>query len=93
VFEMAHHPFRKGQTYEEQLGKDALAAVGRKTWSRRVRKALRQLYALFRYDRVFIGGGNAKRIRFAVNRRTTIVSNKMGVRGGPALWPANERIA
>lgn len=91
VFEMAHHPFRKGQTYEEQLGKDALAAVGRRTWNRRVKKALRQLYALFRYDRVFIGGGNARRIRFAVNRRTTIVSNKLGVKGGPALWPAGER--
>jgi polyphosphate glucokinase len=86
VFEMAHHPFRKGQTYEEQLGKRAFAHKGRKVWNRRLKKALAQLYALFRYDRVYLGGGNAKKIRFAVNRRTTIVSNQMGVRGGAALW-------
>ena len=88
VFELAHHPFRKGQTYEEQLGRRALKQKGRKVWSRRVKKAIAQLYALFRYDRIYIGGGNAKKIRFAVNRRTIIVSNQMGVRGGPALWKA-----
>ncbi len=88
VFELAHHPFRKGQTYEEQLGNRALRHKGRKVWSRRVRKAIAELYALFRYDRIYIGGGNAKKIRFAVNRRTIIVSNQMGVRGGPALWKA-----
>lgn len=86
VFELAHHPFRKGQTYEEQLGRRALEGKGAKKWSRRVKKALAHLYALFRYDRVYIGGGNADKIRFAVNRRTTIVSNTMGVRGGAALW-------
>lgn len=86
VFEMAHHRFRKGQTYEEQLGKEALRKKGRKVWNRRVKKALARLYHLFRYDRVYVGGGNAKRITFAVNPRTTIVSNQMGVRGGAALW-------
>lgn len=88
VFELAHHPFRKGHTYEEQLGNRALGRKGRKTWNRRVKKALAELYALFRYDRIYIGGGNAKKIRFAVNQRTIIVSNQMGVRGGPALWKA-----
>lgn len=88
VFELAHHPFRKGQTYEEQLGNRALDHKGRKVWSRRVRKAITELYALFRYDRIYVGGGNAKKIRFAVNQRTIIVSNQMGVRGGPALWKA-----
>lgn len=86
VFELAHHPFRKRQTYEEQLGRRALLTKGRRIWNRRLRKALVQLYELFRYDRIFIGGGNAKEIRFAVNTRTVIVSNHMGVRGGPALW-------
>lgn len=88
VFELAHHPFRKGDTYEQQLGNRALEHKGRKTWNRRVKKALAELYALFRYDRIYIGGGNAKKIRFAVNKRTVIVSNQMGVRGGPALWQA-----
>lgn len=88
VFELAHHPFRKGKTYEELLGNRGLERKGRRLWNKRVKQALEELYALFRYDRVYMGGGNATQIRFAVNRRTTIVSNQMGVRGGAALWEA-----
>ncbi len=86
VFELAHHPFRRGQTYEQQLGRRALVQKGRRIWNRRLKRALVQLYDLFRYDRIYIGGGNAREIRFEVNQRTVIVSNQMGVRGGPALW-------
>ena len=88
VFELAHHPFRKGKTYEEVLGNRALERRGRRRWNKRLQQALEELYALFRYDRVFLGGGNATQVRFALNRRTTIVSNQMGVRGGAALWEA-----
>lgn len=86
VFELAHHPFRKGDTYEEQLGRRALDDVGRQRWNRRLERALAQLYALFCYDRVFLGGGNATQVRLSLDERTRIVSNEMGVRGGAALW-------
>ncbi len=36
--EISHHPFRKGQTYEEQVGIAALKKVGAAKWNRRVRK-------------------------------------------------------
>src|SRR5262245_46170566 len=38
--ELAHIPFRKGQTYEEQLGNRALKKVGRSEWNRRLAKAV-----------------------------------------------------
>ncbi len=34
--EFAHTPFRKGETYEEQLGNEALHRVGKKRWNRRL---------------------------------------------------------
>ena len=37
-------------------------------------------------ERLDIGGGNAKKIRFRVGPKTTIVSNEAGIRGGIALW-------
>lgn len=86
VFELAHHPFRKGDTYEEQLGNRALQHVGTKAWNRRLQRAMAQLYDFIRYDRLYIGGGNAKKVRGPLDERTTIVSNVMGVRGGAALW-------
>ncbi len=34
--ELAHHPFRKGQTYNEQLGDATLQQIGPAKWRRRV---------------------------------------------------------
>lgn len=84
--ELAHHPFRKGQTYEEQLGNEALKRVGRKTWNRRLERAIATLRVLVNFDRLYLGGGNARKIELEPSADTTVVSNKAGVLGGIALW-------
>lgn len=84
--ELAHHPFRKGDTYEQQLGNAALHAVGKQKWSKRVRKAIDTIRALTNFDTLFIGGGNAKKIEFALPSDVEIVSNDYGMRGGIWLW-------
>jgi polyphosphate glucokinase len=85
-FMVGHQILRKGHNFDEQLNGAALEAVGDKKWNRRLEKALRRLPQIVRYDRLYIGGGNAKRIRFPVGPRTIIVSNEAGIRGGIALW-------
>jgi len=85
-FMVGHQILRKGHTYDEQLNGAALDHVGDRKWNRRLEKALRRLPELIRYDRLYIGGGNAKKIRFRVDARTTVVSNEAGIRGGIALW-------
>jgi broad specificity phosphatase PhoE len=44
--EVSHHPFRKGETYDEALGEEGRRRVGTKKWSQRVRQALQTLDAL-----------------------------------------------
>lgn len=84
--EMAHHPFRKGDTYEEQLGNAAREKVGKKTWNKRVEKAIEILRDLSLFDRLYIGGGNAKAIKFDLPSDVELVSNKLGMSGGIWLW-------
>lgn len=84
--EMGHHPFRKGETYEEQLGRAALDANGRKKWNERLQKAIATLEKLFNYDTLYIGGGNTDRINFELPPRVKIVPNVSGLLGGIALW-------
>jgi len=84
--EMGHHPFRQRQTYDEQLGNAALKDVGGKRWNKRVAKAIGNLRVLTNFDRLYIGGGNAKKISFTLDRDVTIVSNEAGLRGGVLLW-------
>ena len=86
VLELGHHPFLGGKSYEDHLGRKALEKRGKKKWNRRLKRALKTLKALFHYDRLYIGGGHARQIDFKIDRDTCIISNHMGVKGGPALW-------
>ncbi len=84
--EMGHHPFRKGETYEQQLGRAALDAVGQKKWNNRLEKAIATLEHLFNYEYLYIGGGEAKKITIDLRPNVKIVPNINGLLGGIALW-------
>lgn len=84
--ELGHHPFRKGDTYEEQLGRSALKDKGQHTWNRRLKKAIAHLKQVFNYDHLYIGGGEAKKINFELPEGVSMVSNMQGLLGGIALW-------
>jgi polyphosphate glucokinase len=84
--ELAHHPWRKGKTYEEFLGRKGLAKAGRKRWNKLIEKAIAQLESTFNYDHLYIGGGNAVKIDFSLPKNVTRVPNDDGLLGGVALW-------
>ncbi|MFM9266571.1 ROK family protein [Tychonema sp. BBK16] len=84
--ELGHHPFRKGETYEQQLGRLALDTVGVKRWNRRLEKAIICLQNLFSLDYLYIGGGNTKKIVFEIPPKVKVVPNVSGLLGGIALW-------
>jgi polyphosphate glucokinase len=84
--ELAHHPFRKGRTYEDELGHAALKRKGAAKWNRHLGQAVKLLQATFNCDRLFIGGGNAKFIRAKMPANVKIVSNIDGLLGGVKLW-------
>ena len=84
--EMGHHPFRKGETYEEQLGRAALEKEGKKKWNTRLEKAIATLDHLFNYDALYIGGGETKNIKFDLPDNATVVPNVSGLLGGIKLW-------
>jgi len=84
--EMGHHPFLHDKTYEDYLGRRALEKEGRKKWNKRVGEAIDQLYRLFYYDRLYIGGGNAAQIKIKLPSNTEIISNQDGILGGIKLW-------
>jgi polyphosphate glucokinase len=88
--QLGHHSGWNRKTYEDELGDEALKKAGRKKWNKRLRKAIETLGELFRYDRLYIGGGNAGKIDFELPPRARVVSNVEGLLGGLALWNGEE---
>lgn len=84
--ELAHHPFHKGKTYEEELGNVAFEKVGKRKWNRRVAKAIDTLRNLTCFDHLFIGGGNASNVTLKLPKDVSLVSNELGMVGGIWLW-------
>lgn len=92
--EIAHHPFSKGKTYDEYIGDKALEKEGEKKWNKRMEKVLKVLKTVFNYDYLYIGGGNARKLNFKLDKNIKLVTNEDGIKGGSRLWltEANKKV-
>ena len=84
--ELSQHPFRHGETYDEQLGDVARRNVGNKIWSKRVHKAIAVLDSVFMFDHLYVGGGNATRLQGTLGERVSVIDPNAGLLGGIRLW-------
>ncbi|WP_042297989.1 ROK family protein [Paraburkholderia bannensis] len=84
--ELAHHPVSKKHAYDEYIGDAARRKAGNKRWNQRVQKVIGILESLVHYDKLWIGGGNAERLTFALPPNVATVPNDRGIEGGARLW-------
>jgi polyphosphate glucokinase len=84
--ELAHHQVREGLSYNDFIGTAALEQSGVSEWRRRVATVVEVVDALTRFDRLYLGGGNARLLDPSVDDRVTIVDPMAATRGGAGLW-------
>lgn len=88
--ELSHAPVRWGVTYDAYLGEHERRRLGDAAWSRRVRRAVEGLRPVFHWDRLYLGGGNSRRIRpttlAALGDDVVVVPNSAGIVGGVRAW-------
>jgi len=84
--EVGQHPVSKDRTYDQYIGDKAMLEAGEEKWNRRMRKVLDLLKSTFNYDHLYLGGGNAKKIKFQLDENVTMATNRDGIKGGARLW-------
>jgi polyphosphate glucokinase len=84
--ELGQHPFRKDRTYDEVLGDAARRRVGNARWNQHVAHAVRTLDVLLRFDRLYLGGGNSRRVTLELGPNVELIENIAGILGGARLW-------
>jgi len=83
--ELAHLPYKKGQTYEDWVGKAALKRFGKKKWRREVADVMTRLQTALQADDVVVGGGNAKLLK-KLPKGVRLGANANAFLGGYRLW-------
>ena len=86
-FDLSHGPFRKGMTFDIALGEARRQEIGTKRWRPQVHKAIGCFHDMLFYDRIYVGGGNARRLDPAdVGPKGVIIPNTSGILGGGRVW-------
>lgn len=93
--ELSHAPVRWGLSYDTYVGEQERRRLGDAFWSRRVRGIVEGLRPVFRWDRIYLGGGNSRRIRPEQLARmgddVVVVPNTAGIVGGVRAWSIRSR--
>ncbi|MER7893577.1 ROK family protein [Micromonospora sp. NPDC094482] len=88
--ELSQAPVRWGMTYDTYVGEPERRRLGDAFWSRRVRGVVDGLRPVFRWDRLYMGGGNSRLIRPEQLTRmgddVVVVPNTAGIIGGVRAW-------
>ncbi len=85
--ELSHAQFRTGMDFDAAIGNAARKRIGASRWRSRVLQAIDIFDQFLFFDRCYVGGGNASRLRAdELPERCRIVSNTAGLLGGVRLW-------
>lgn len=91
--ELSHAQFIEGHTYDQYIGEHVRLELGDHLWSQRIVEVVTALYPVFRWDMVYIGGGNAHNLTTTALTSLTeigfpvrVVANRVALSGGPKLW-------
>jgi polyphosphate glucokinase len=84
--ELAHMPIHHKSDFDGYIGDRERKKIGDKEWNKRLRKLIPVLATVMNYDKLYLGGGNAQRIRFRLPANVSIVSNDAGMEGSAFVW-------
>ncbi|PWD50445.1 hypothetical protein C8046_07085 [Serinibacter arcticus] len=88
--ELSQAPVRWGLTYDAYIGEHERLRLGDAHWSRRVRRVVDALSPVLAWDRLYLGGGNSRRVTPAVLEKlgdtVVVVPNSAGIVGGVRAW-------
>jgi polyphosphate glucokinase len=64
----------------------ALEALGRKKWSRRVEKLIGLMRQLTNFDHLYVGGGNASKLKMDLPKDVSLGDNSAALLGAVRMW-------
>jgi polyphosphate glucokinase len=83
--ELAHMQYKKGRTYEDDVGDRGRRRLGSKKWRRAVKNVVETLQTALEADYVVLGGGNARKLK-KMPKGARLGNNDFAFLGGFRMW-------
>ena len=83
--ELAHMHYKKGRTYEDDVGDRGRRRLGSRKWRRAVNKVVETLRRALEADYVVLGGGNARKLK-KMPQGARLGNNDFAFLGGFRMW-------
>ena len=84
--ELAHMPIHHKSDFDGYIGERERKKIGNKEWNKRMKKVIAILATVMNYDRLYLGGGNSRRIAFKLPKNVRLASNDAGMEGSAFIW-------
>ena len=84
--ELAHMPIHHKSDFDGYIGERERKKIGDKEWNKRMKKVIAILATVMNYDRLYLGGGNSRRIAFKLPKNVKLASNDAGMEGSAFIW-------
>jgi polyphosphate glucokinase len=84
--DLSHMAIHAKDDFDVYIGDKTLKAIGVKDWNKRIKKTIAMLHQVFFFDHLYLGGGNARKVKIKLPRNVSIISNDAGMEGGAFVW-------
>ncbi|SQH28194.1 Uncharacterised protein [Arcanobacterium haemolyticum] len=89
--EVSHAPSPLGGTFDDTVGAINVSGADPALWSENILRVIDSLWPMYRWDQLYVGGGNAFKLTAPVRARLADAGVKFldyeaGARGGAAAW-------
>jgi polyphosphate glucokinase len=84
--DLSHMAIHAEDDFDVYIGDLTLKKIGAKDWNKRIKKTIAMLHKVFFFDHLYLGGGNARKVKFPLPRNVSTVSNDAGMEGGAFIW-------
>lgn len=84
--ELSHFYARTDKDFDAFIGDAALEKDGDEKWNKKLKEVITLFKLVVNYNKLYLSGGNSKRVDFKLDKDAQICGNREGIKGGAFLW-------
>lgn len=91
--ELSHFIAKGDKDFDAYIGDKAMAKEGAEKWNKRLKEVIELFKLVVNYNKLYLSGGNAKRVELKLDSNIEICGNRDGIKGGAFVWKAEDNFS